>query len=60
VEIGSCEVEKEYKNYFGGKYTRKETQYFVVNKKALSRKDATKLNLENKIEKVAPKLTLED
>ena len=59
VEIESYEIEKEYKGYYGSKYTRTETHYNVVSKRALSGKDAKKLDLENKTETVAPKLTLE-
>ncbi len=60
VEISSYEVEKEYKGYYRHTYTRKETVYYVVTKRALSKKEAKTLRLESRTETVAPKLTLED
>ncbi len=59
VEISSREVEKKYKGYGSHTYTRKETVYSVIDKRALSSKEAKKLGLADKTEKVAPKLTLE-
>ena len=58
MEIESFDIEKEHKGNYG-KYTRTETHYNVVTKRALSGKDAKKLDLENKSETIAPKLTLE-
>lgn len=58
VEIGSYVGEKKHKGYFRDYYV-KETCYYVINKKALSRKETKKLALDQKFETISPKLTLE-
>ena len=57
VEIDSEEKSSTYKGFYDY-YTRMETCYYVVSKRALSRKEAKKLDLANKVETRAPKLTL--
>lgn len=60
VEITSYEVERRYRSYGDRYYTRKETAYSVVNKRALNKKEIKKLRLNDRTETIPPKLNLEE